>query len=304
MIGNRILITGATGTIGASLLNDLLENSSYCLAVTVRAKSAAGRVFGSGVKHIDYNGVTFRDEIMEFSPDIVLHLASYSTSSDDEQSILRLIDSNIVFLSMLLDALRSSKVKLFINTGSFSEYSSNDNSFNPAYFYAATKTASRSIVSYYKKILNMKCCTIVPYTVYGGVSKTKKVFDFMLDSLECIEPIQMTKGLQILDFIHIEDVVSFYVHLLKNIDLIENGQTYHLGTGVGTEVKTVAAMIGDVSGSKCNINWGGRNYRDSDIMKSIAPASMLEHALNWSPSINLRKGIELCYYQRLSENKK
>lgn len=304
MIGNRILITGATGTIGASLLNNLLENSSYCLAVTVRAKSATSRVFGSGVKHIDYNGVSFRDEITEFSPDVVLHLASYSTSSDDEQSILRLVDSNIVFLSMLLDALRSSKVKLFINTGSFSEYSSNDNSLSPAYFYAATKTASRSIVSYYEKILNMKCCTIVPYTVYGGISKTKKVFDLMLDSLECIEPIQMTKGLQVLDFIHIEDVVSFYVHLLKNIDLIENGQTYHLGTGVGTEVKTVAAMLGDLSGSKCNINWGGRNYRDSDIMKSIAPAGMLEHALNWSPSINLRKGIELCYYQRLSENKK
>jgi nucleoside-diphosphate-sugar epimerase len=304
MTGNRILITGATGTIGSSLLNYLIKNSSYCLAVTVREKLAQDCIFGPSIKHINYNAVTFRDEIIEFSPEIVLHLASYSSSNADEDSIRRLVDSNIVFLSRLLDALSSSELKLFINTGSFSEYSSNDNSFNPAYFYSATKTASRSIVSYYKNILKMKSCTIVPYSVYGGKSNTKKVFDFILDSLDCIEPIKMTKGLQILDFIHINDVVSFYVHLLNNIDLIENEQTYHLGTGIGTEIKKVAAIMGDISGSNCNINWGGLDYRDSDIMRSVASINMLEQDLKWSPSINLRKGIELCYYQRLSERAK
>lgn len=303
MTGNRILITGATGVIGTGLLKTLLDSGQYSIAATVREKLAKDSVFGPSVMHINYNNaVTFRDEITKFSPEVVLHLASYSTNNDDENSIHHLIDSNLVFLSRLFDALRSSELRLFINTGSFSEYSFNCNTFNPAYFYAATKTASRSIVSYYKNILKMKCCTIVPYTVYGGKSKTKKAFDFMLDSLDSREPVKMTKGLQVLDFIHIEDVVSFYVHLLKNTDLIKNEKTYHLGTGIGTKIKKVASIIEDISGQNCNINWGGLDYRDNDIMKSIAPLNILEQDLKWRPSIKLRKGIEICYNQRLLEH--
>ena len=178
MNGNRILITGSTGAIGTGLLKTLLDSGYYSIAVTVKEKQANDSIFGPAVTHIDYNNIiTFRDEINKFSPEVVLHLASYSTNNDDEDSIQNLIDSNIVFLSRLFDALRSSELKLFINTGSFSEYTYNYNSLNPAYFYAATKTASRSIVSYYKNLLKIKCCTIVPYTIYGGKSKTKKVFD-------------------------------------------------------------------------------------------------------------------------------
>lgn len=305
MTGKRILITGATGTIGTYLLKTLIDNGYFSIGVTVREKQAIDSIYGPLVTHINYNNtVTFRDEITKFSPEVVLHLASYSSNNDDEASIQNLIDSNIVFLSKLFDALRSSELKLFINTGSFSEYSFNYNSLNPAYFYAATKTASRSIVSYYKNLLKIKCCTIVPYTIYGGKSKTKKVFDFMLDSVDAIEPVKMTQGLQVLDFIHIEDVVSFYVHLLKNIDLIQNEKTYHLGTGVGTKIKKVASIIEDVSGRNCNINWGGLDYRDTDIMKSIAPIHILEQDLKWIPSINIRKGIEICYNQRFKENLK
>ena len=295
MSGEKILITGASGSVGRALTIELSKNKKYCIAVTVNQEFKNNAIFGANIKHIDYMSDTFKREVEEFSPDAVIHLASFSTSNDDIKSIKNLVSSNIVFLSLLLDALKSTSLRLFVNTGSFSEYYFNDGKLNPAYFYAATKTASRAVVAYYKNILNMKACTIVPYTIYGANDKAKKLYDYVFDSLGRDTPVDMTQGYQILDFIHIDDVVSFYVHILENMDLLQDEQDYHLGTGVGTDIRSVACLAEDITGMKANINWGKVDYRRTDIMKAIAPIRSLQEELNLSPKISLRKGMKLSY---------
>ena len=66
---------------------------------------------------------------------------------------------------------------------------------------------------------------------------------------------------------------------------------FHLGTGKGTSVREVAAIMEQIAGKHCNINWGGRPYRDTDIMYSVAPIGQ-NHNCGWTAKVNLKSGVE------------
>lgn len=153
-------------------------------------------------------------------------------------------------MSKILDAVKTNELKLFVNTGTFAEYFKGDGELLPAYFYAATKTASRAIVDYYANAYNFKQTTVVPYTIYGGVDTQKKIIDLIFDSTNSKEPLQLSPGEQVLDFIHIDDVVNFYLSLIDNINILPNTSEFKLGTGIGTNLKELAKIVEEVSGEK------------------------------------------------------
>jgi CDP-paratose synthetase len=122
----------------------------------------------------------------------------------------------------------------------------------------------------------------------------KRLFDYMAESLDAPEPVDMTKGEQVLDFIHVDDVAGFFAYTVAHADeflaLKENGAEFHLGTGKGTSIREVAALMEEISGKKCNIHWGGRAYRERDIMHAVAPVE--KNACGWKAEISLKDGIK------------
>jgi CDP-paratose synthetase len=245
------------------------------------------------------NDPLWKSKVAKEKPEIIIHLAAYLTSADDENAIDKLISANINFGTHLLDALKETKPALFINTGTFAEYSGQEIKLNPAYLYAATKTAFRPILNYFQKIIGFKLLHVIPYTIYGVKGETKKLIDFIYDSLEVSTLINMSPGDQVLDFIHISDVISFYKKLIDNymkIDIEEN--IFHLGTGIGTTPRQLAVLIESIFEKKVNINWGGKPYRVLDTMYAVAPHEPLSDRIGWKPIINLKEGINLEYLKR------
>jgi CDP-paratose synthetase len=191
---------------------------------------------------------------------------------------------------LLLDGLKDSSVKLFINTGTGAEYY-NDNILNPSNFYAASKSAARYVIKYYKRVIGFKLIHIIPYSVYGGNSRSKKVIDYIIDSLNSDSPVEMTRGDQVFDFTYIDDVTDFYLHCIKNSELLVDECDYHVGTGKGTTIRELAALVESKTGKKANILWGARPYRPFDIMKVVAPVGGME-SLGWMPKISLDQGLD------------
>jgi len=286
----KLLISGVSGYIGSHLLKKI-DPEKYQVAVLVR-KSIQDTLPGTII--INVNDPDWKKKVQSFGPDTVIHLAAHLTSGDDENQIDKLIEANIRFGTHLLDAIRSSKVKVFINTGTFAEYHIKEGKKTPAYLYAATKTAFLSIIEYYQSIIGFKLLNIVPYTVYGGRHSAKKMIDYIFESLGSSSDIKMTPGEQVLDFIHIEDVVDFYNTLLSRLDQIDkNNLEVHLGSGIGITPKKITELMEVISGVKANINWGGLSYRRNDTMFSVAPQHLTGSQIGWTPSINIEKGIRL-----------
>lgn len=298
----RILVTGATGFVGKHLLVHL-KNTNHTIIVLVRDKAKFQSIHSAyeSIAIISTKESNWKTLIKQADPEIVIHLAAFLSSGDDELAIESLVNANLLFGTHLLDALQETSIKYFINTGTFAEYLNNDGILKPAYLYAATKSAFRSILSYYQSILNFRTINVIPYTIYGDLSIQKKVIDYIYESAVADNVLLMSPGEQVLDFIHIEDVVTFYQTIIDKIGLFEEDYVeIHLGTGIGTTPKRIATLIEKKTLRKTNIRWGSLSYRKRDTMFSVAK-EILPSFLNWKPSINIEEGLNK--YISLLENK-
>ena len=270
MRGKKVLITGGTGYIGSDLVDKLIAEKNVEIALVVRDVEKAKTIFHDNVSYIIYEDLEkFTSVIKNFSPEVVIHLAAYSTSSDEPKDINKLIESNIIFTSNLLIALSNCNIKLFINTGSFSEYHYKNHEISPTYFYSATKTSARYIIEYYSKKNDFKFVNAVLYTVYGKKNNNKKIIDYAMDSLNATVPINMSDGKQILDFIHIDDVVDFYYELIVNFENLKISRIdYDVGTGNCISIRELVLSLENITGNKANIAWGANKSRKVDTIKA------------------------------------
>jgi nucleoside-diphosphate-sugar epimerase len=296
----KILFTGSTGFVGKNLMPKIISEGHEVLELT-RSIEKSTELFGNKTTKLKITDTKFKNKILDFKPEIVIHLASYLTSSDKLEDVNKLLDANIYFLSKVLDAVSAVNLKLFINTGTFAEYFKGDNNLEPAYFYAATKTASRAFVDYYATAYQFKQCTIVPYTIYGGKDSQKKIIDIIYDSTLNSTPLDLSPGEQVLDFIHIDDVTGFYLSLLKNLKKVPNKKVYHLGTGTGTTLIELSSIVEKFSGKSANINWGGKSYRPRDIMYAVANTNEIVK-INYFHMIDLNEGVKMYLKGKIKKN--
>ncbi|PLX00618.1 MAG: NAD(P)-dependent oxidoreductase [Marinilabiliales bacterium] len=288
----KILITGADSFIGSYLIPELLKKSHELLLIggdKAKLLSRYNQCLALSHNNPDQNYII--ETIRLFDVEIVIHLAAHSTPDDTPEDFKKLINANIMFLGKILEALKNTNLKAFINTGSSTEYLNNNNIPEPAYLYSATKTAASFILKYYAAAYDFKFCTVCPYTVYGGEFTRKKIMDIIYESLDAKKPIDTTPGAQVLDFIHVYDLVRLYLNIVDHYEKVPNETVFHAGTGNGHSLRDLVRLMEECTNKKANINWGGIEYRKRDVMNAVADTAIQKELFGWEPFIPLREGI-------------
>ena len=292
----KIAITGATGYVGQNFIPELIQTFPEVEIMTVNLSvEEANTLFPfQQCKHISTKELSL---IQEFNPNLVYHLATLSTSRNDEAIIHPMLEANIEFGVKLLHHLSfCNRLQLFVNIGSFAEYNQGPEKISNSYLYSATKSAFRHFVEYYAVLSGFKAIHLVPYSLYGGKDTAKKIIDYIRESFDAELPVKMSKGEQILDFTHIKDVVSFFLLIIKQLDKFlqfQIGEEFHIGTGTGTSIRDLAKMMEQVFAKKCNADWGGLPYRPLDTMYAVAPVEKNLQLFHWKTKISLEEGLEI-----------
>lgn len=280
MFKERILISGASGFIGRNLIPHL---NSYSICVLTRNEEEFKDTNVTVLNSSNLNE-ELSSQIKSFNPTIIIHLAGDSTMSRSISSINSLIHANVYLGVFLLEVASSCSTHSFINTTSSLIFEHGIISLKS--LYACSKKSFIDFTTYYSSISTLRIVHSVLYNVYGPGDQNMRAINYVLKSIDT--PVDMSPGFQELDLIHIDDVVEFYISLIKNIESVASQTYFHIGTGIPTSLRDLASEIEKIALNKCQINWGGISYRENEKMTNVSPK--IDYGF-WKPKIGISEGL-------------
>lgn len=286
------VITGATGYIGSNLLRYLLEQNweLYIIAQPEFGYSNIEDVKDQiHIVEYDKDINTLIDFFKLAKPDVVFHLAAAVINDYKPEQISVLIESNILFGTQVLEAMKHSETRMFINTGTYWQ-NYNSEGYNPVDLYAATKEAFDKIIQYYVDAYRFRCISLRLFDIYGENDNRPKLLNLLYNVAKGGGSINISPGGQLLDMIHISDVCRAYLKaydlLVEKTDVAFN--IYSVSSGKLRTLKDIILLFEKEIDLQLNINLGARPYKNREVMR---PFQVYDTLPNWSPLIDIETGF-------------
>jgi len=286
----KIFITGATGFIGQHLVRKLTETGNH---VCVNLFGGEKTPFNENVETYILNENQTEQDIAFLKKanfDGIIHLASLYLTLHKPLEAVKLIDANLRFSTYILECAAQANINWFINTGTFWQ-NYNNAEYSPVNLYAASKQAFQTIAQYYIETNAIKFVTLKLSDTYGPNDTRPKIFNLWDKIAKTGETLEMSEGEQMIDISYIDDIVEAY-HLLAqqiaNITIV-NGAEFAVKAENRYTLKQLAIIYEDATGSKLNIAWGKRPYREREVMIPWESGMLVP---GWKPRYDLVKGIK------------
>ena len=299
MADRSVLLTGATGFVGANLARRLLREGCQ-VHLLVRREHATWRLQGIG-DQVQFHQVELTDRagldrlIAQVRPEWIFHLAAYGAYSW-QAGVQQMIQTNVTGTANLVEACARIGFAAFVNTGSSSEYGAKDHppaedeALEPNSHYACTKAAATLLCRYTAQSRNLHLPTLRLYSVYGPYEDPGRLF-----------PALIRKGLQgelpplvspdtMRDYVYVEDVCEAYL-----LAATHPGQTpgaiYNVGTGVQTSMGQLVELARKTLGIAVEPRWGSMPARSWDTSVWVANNRQIWEGLGWQPRTSLAEGF-------------
>jgi len=287
----KILIIGASGFIGKHLVRAIKIHHSITVLLQFESDKLS---IPSDVKSIIYdksNVSNIEECIRKEKISGIIHLASLFLKDHKLDQIRELIDSNILLGTQILEIASKSGVKWFINTGTFWQHYNNED-YNPVNLYAATKQAFENIGKYYIETSDIKFVTLKLNDTFGPNDTRPKIFSLWDKISKSDETLDMSPGNQIIDISYIDNITAAYeklIEILESDGTDINGKSFALYSENRLTLKELARLFEKFTNRKLKINWGGKPYREREVMEPWKSGDSIPDFKN---IISLEKSIQ------------
>jgi len=301
----RVIVTGASGFIGR-----------YTLPLLVQAGFEVHAV-GRSPDSDSCEGVFWhRLDIME-QPSVeglcssiqathLLHLAWYT-----EHGKFWHADENLDWLNRILRLLKSFVYhggQRVVMAGSCAEYdwhgaglcSEDKTPCVPATLYGVSKHALHQVAAAYCANHQVELAWGRVFFLYGPGEAASRFVPAVINGLLRQEAVPCSDGSQVRDFMHVEDVASAFVALLKS-DLIG---AVNVASGESCTLREIGETIMRQIEGNGRIEFGALPNRPDDPGVLTADVSRLRDDLGWSPHYILESGLtdSISWWKRKTES--
>jgi CDP-3, 6-dideoxy-D-glycero-L-glycero-4-hexulose-4-reductase len=286
-----VVVTGGTGYIGGFLVGELLRQGLRVVVVGRSASQAYEEL--EGIYFISFQGVEqLIESLLPFKPDGVIHLAAFYRNDHTPADVVDLVEANILFLALVTEASVEAGAKWLVNIGSHSQLFGEANT--PANLYAATKSAFQEVLRFYADARGLQVASLLLGDVYGANDTRKKILNLWRDASESSSVVGMSPGEQVVQPIHVFDVVSAITHTFSLLEdrSLESPSTYLVRGDKAVTVIELAKVFSEETERRLQLSWGARPYHHREMM---ALTTLIPDLPGWSASIPLEEGLKRAF---------
>jgi nucleoside-diphosphate-sugar epimerase len=271
----RILVTGATGFIGRSLVSALTQAGCHVRAMSSRDGDIA-------------------DAPLNASPDVdhVYHLAARSFVPESWSDPHGYYRANVLGTATVLEFCRKSGASLtFLSSYVYGHPErlpiSEDHPVRPTNPYSHTKILGEELVRYYGAQFGVKASIVRPFNIYGpGQASSFLIAHVVTQALsEETDAIEVADDRPKRDYLYIDDLIDLLLRVRGR-----SGGVWNAGSGssasVGEIIAAVNAMLPRPKGVVSRAQ-----QRQAEVMDVVADISRARGELGWEPRTPLAEGL-------------
>lgn len=244
----KVIISGANGFIGSSLIKKMVANNIEVVAVDITF--AGDRLPASDLIIKIKSGVdaTLADKIPTGEYDAFYHLAWRGVNGAEKADPTVQL-SNIQMAIDCANICKKMGVKKYLCAGTVAEnatFSLSDlEHTSGGMMYGVAKHACRLIVEDYCKNIGQKFVWMQFSNIYGVGNKTGNLVSYTLGELMAGKEATFGPALQPYDFIYVEDLIE----AVYRLGAIETKKAfYYIGSGSPRQLKKYLLRIGELAG--------------------------------------------------------
>lgn len=283
----RVLLTGATGFIGQSVVPKLLSQGARVLALTSNPRAVQERW---GVSVLDARaGVRNENsaQILAFAPSVLLHIGWARLPDYSVDACLTNIETSSQLFRLAVDM----GVDRIVGVGSCWEYGDlrgelrEDFLVQPRGVFAEAKLALRGLLTAIERETAIQTRWARVFYAYGQGQREQSLIPMTIRAWRKGSPPELVDPHSAVDFIHVEDVAAGLTAL--TLQLGPSG-TYNLGSGVATRASDVVEMVrATLAGEKITDGVPGSSLKAA----TWASVRAMKDHFGWTPNVSLRDGL-------------
>ncbi len=294
-----IFVFGASGFIGANIVNDIFTVRNDVYAITHDANSAWRlKLVDTPAKNILHCDITSFSSVKsifdKYKPKTVFNLAAYGAYS--KQSDTKLIyETNVNGTVNILD--NCAGINAYIHAGSSSEYGTNsaapseNDTLEPNSHYAASKVSASYIIKYYADYKNVPGINLRLYSIFGYWEEPDRLMPVIIEKARVGEYPQLVEKEISRDFVFVTDAVEAFIDAALNMNPEIIGKSFNICSGI----KTTLGQLVDVIRAEFNIAaepvWGKMQNRKWDLKDWYGNPQNTNAELGWVAKTTLFEGI-------------
>lgn len=289
---SKVLVTGASGFVGAKCLPRLLKAGFEVHALSRQTQELAAKNLHWHKADV-LDPVTTEKLIQSIKPSHLVHLAWCC----DQQNYW-MTEQNIVWAKASFNLCRSfaeAGGMRVLCTGTAAEYRDSfdqqdevNSEIQSSSLYGGSKIALHSSLSRHLKNEDLSIVWARIFFAYGPGEKGTRVIPSVIKALGNNHSVKCSSGKQIRDFIYVEDVAEILVRLLQS----ELTGAYNVGSGESRDLKSVLQEIGKQFNKVHLVEFDALSTPWWDSPYLVAANQRLVNDLGWSKFTSIEKGIQ------------
>jgi len=321
----KILVTGAAGFIGSTLILRLLERGDTVIGIdnhndyydpAIKEARLARYVDRPNYTHLRIDlgdRVAMEECFAAHKPQRVVNLAAQAGVRYSIENPLAYIDSNIVGFAHILEGCRHHGVEHLVYASSSSVYGANtampfsvhDNVDHPLSLYAASKKSNELMAHTYSHLYGLSTTGLRFFTVYGPWGRPDMALFKFTKAILAGEPIDVFNyGKHRRDFTYVDDIVEGVIRVLDrsappnpnwNSDKPDPGtstapwRVYNIGNNQPVELMDYIGALEKALGKKAEMNL--LPLQPGDVPDTYANVDDLVEQFDYKPSTSVDEGV-------------